>query len=104
MAFGSTKPLPLIGQFQCLLESKKQLAYATIIVVKNATGCLLSGKTSIDLNFLTIKVNKVTTYPEAVGKLSTRKKIPNRLRLVVTELEEVFYGVGKFADVQVLAY
>ncbi len=26
-----------LGQFQCVLESKKRLAHATIIVVKNAT-------------------------------------------------------------------
>ena len=100
-AFGSRKPLPLIGQFQCLLESKKRFAYATIIVVKNATGCLVSGKTSIDLNFLTIEVNKVTTYPEVVSQLSTHKKLPNRLRPVITEFDEVFHGAGKLTDVQV---
>ena len=100
-AFGRTKSLPLIGQFQCLLESKKRFAYGTIIVVKNANGCLPSGKTSIDLNFLTIKVNKVTTNPKAVSQLSTHKKLPNRLRPVITEFDKVFHGVGKLTDVQI---
>lgn len=98
-AFGSAKPLPLIGQFQCLLESKKRLAYATIIVVKNATGCLLSEKTFID--FLTIKVNKVTPRPAAISKLSAHEMLPNRLRPTIQEFDEVFHGVGKLTDVQV---
>ena len=100
-AFGSKTPLPLLGQFQCVLESKKRLAHATIVVVKNATGCLLSGKTSIDLNIVTITVNKVNTKPATFSKLSNHKKLPNRLRPVIAEFDEVFHGVGKLTDVQV---
>jgi hypothetical protein len=97
-AFGAVTPLQLLGQFHCVLESKKRLAYATIIVVKNATGCLLSGKTSIDLNFLTIRVN---TKPATFSQLSKHKKLPDRLRPVISEFDEVFHGVGKLKDVQV---
>ncbi|CAB4000900.1 Uncharacterized protein K02A2.6, partial [Paramuricea clavata] len=105
-AFGAVTPLQLLanGQFHCVLESKKRLAYATIIVVKNATGCLLSGKTSIDLNFLTIRVNKVTTKPATFSQLSKHKKLPDRLRPVISEFDEVFHGVGKLKDVQKVAY
>ena len=83
------------------MESKKRLAHATIVVVKNATGCLLSGKTSIDLNIVTITVNKVNTKPATFSKLSNHKKLPNRLRPVIAEFDEVFHGVGKLTDVQV---
>ena len=64
-------------------------------------GCLLSGKTSIDLNFLTIKVNKVTPHPAGISKLSAHKKLPNRLRPAIQEFDKVFHGVANLTDIQV---
>ena len=69
-AFDSKAPLPLLGQFQYLLEAKKLLVPATFIVVRNATGCLLRAKISIDINFLTIKDNIVHPQPEKSAPLN----------------------------------
>ena len=41
--FGGQTPLPLVGQFESVLESKKRITSAKIVVVKGTTGCLLSG-------------------------------------------------------------
>ena len=80
-AFGSTTPLPVLGQFECVLESKKRFTTDTILVVQKAAGCLLSGQTSIDLKFITINVNKIHSKSAekhtTVSKLASDKKIPS---------------------------
>lgn len=43
-AFGSTTPLPILGQFECALESKKRFTTANIIVVRKATGIWMSSQ------------------------------------------------------------
>ena len=98
--FGSKAPLPVLGQIECLLESKQRITSATIVVVKGTTGCLLSGQTSIDLKFLTVKVNKVQEKP-AFSKLASQDKVPPRLKPVISKYDKVFHGVGKLTDVQV---
>lgn len=103
-AFGSTTPLPVVGQFECVLESKKRFTSAKIIVVRKATGCLLSGQTSIDLNFITINVNKIHSKPTqkpAKSKLADDDKVPHRLKPVIRKYDEVFHGIGKLTDVKV---
>ena len=103
-AFGSTIPLPVSGQFECVLESKKRFTTATIVVVQQAAGCLLSGQTSIDLNFIIINVNKIHSKsaekPTTVSKLASDKKIPSRLKPVITKYDEVFHGIGKLTGIQ----
>ena len=98
--FGSQTPLPLAGQLECVLESKKRITSARIVVVKGTTGCLLSGQTSIDLNFLTVKVNNVKTK-STFTKLASQEKVSPRLKPMVTKYDKVFHGVGKLTDVQV---
>ena len=82
-AFGSTTPLPVLGQFECVLESKKRFTTAKIIVVQKATGCLFSEKTSVDLNFITVNVNKIQFKSAEklakFSKLAADKKQPLRL-------------------------
>ena len=70
------------------------------MVVKGTTGCLLSGQTSIDLNFLTVKVNNVKTK-STFTKLASQEKVSPRLQPMVTKCDKVFHGVGKLTDVQV---
>ena len=70
------------------------------MVVKGTTGCILSGQTSIDLNFLTVKVNNVKTKSTST-KLASQEKVSPRLKPMVTKYDKVFHGVGKLTDVQV---
>ena len=90
--FGSQTPLTLVGQFECVLESKKRITSAKIVVVKGTTRCLLSGQTSIDLNFLTVKVNNVKTK-STFTKPASQEKVSPRLKPMGTKYDKVFHGV-----------
>ena len=48
-AYGSTKPLPLKGEFQATVESNKRYTVSVIHVVEGGSGNLLSAKTAQDL-------------------------------------------------------
>ena len=65
--------------------------------MKGTTGCLLSGQTSIDLSFITVKVNNVKTK-STFTKLASQEKVSPRLK---PKYDKVFHGVGKLTDVQV---
>ena len=58
-AYGSTKPLPLKGEFQATVESNKRYTVSVIHVVEGGSGNLLSAKTAQDLALIQL-VNKVT--------------------------------------------
>ena len=45
-AYGSTKPLPLTGEFQATVESNKRYTVSVIHVVEGGSGNLLSAKTA----------------------------------------------------------
>jgi hypothetical protein len=47
-AFGSSCPLSVMGEFDTALESPTKITPGTIVVMKNATGCLLSGKLQLN--------------------------------------------------------
>ena len=90
--------MPVLEQFQCVLESKKGFSSTKTVVVRKASGCLLSGQTSVDVNFIKINVNKIRakpTKPAAFTTLGSNKKIPQRLKPLITEYDEEFHGVGK---------
>ncbi|CAB3995301.1 RNA-directed DNA polymerase [Paramuricea clavata] len=69
----NSTPLQVLGQFQCTVESSHKITTAKVFVVKNTTGCLLSGHTAIELDLIHVKANGVTTL--------NSKKIPTRLKL-----------------------
>ena len=58
-AYGSTKPLPLKGEFQATVESNKRYTVSVIHVVEGGSGNLLSAKTAQYLALIQL-VNKVT--------------------------------------------
>ena len=107
-AFGSPTPLSVLGEFDFALESSSKITVATIIVVKNARGCLLSGTTSIELGFLHFTVHNVKDQPEVQPKKLLQKpknvpQVPTRLQPLIQEYDELFHGVGKLtqSDVQI---
>ena len=100
-AFGSQTPLPIIGEFDIALESSTKITAATIIVVKNARGCLLSGTTSIELGFLHFTVHNVKDQPDVQPNPKNTSQIPTRLQPFFEEYDELFHGLGKLTDVLV---
>jgi hypothetical protein len=80
--------------------------------MKNATGCLLSGKTSVELDYLHFAVNNVNEQSKEKSKsqstlksnthstsLENDSEIPTRLRPLIQEYDEIFHGVGKLTVV-----
>ena len=62
-AYGFQAPLPLKGQFQATLESKKRYTVSQIYVIDGAGGNLLSAKTAQDLAFVQL-ANKISSLPD----------------------------------------
>ena len=58
-AFASSQPLHLIGTFVTSIESKYKFTTALFYVVRNATDCLLSGETAIDVGLLTVHFDNI---------------------------------------------
>jgi hypothetical protein len=103
-----------MGEFDTALESPTKITPGTIVVMKNATGCLLSGKTSVELDHLHFAVNNVNEQSKEQSKnqstlksnthstsLENDSEIPTRLRPLIQEYDEIFHGVGKLTDVKV---
>ena len=61
-AYGSKTPLPLKGQFQATLESKKRYMVTQLYVVEGMGGNLLSAKTAQDLELIKL-INTVSSIP-----------------------------------------
>ena len=94
------RPYPWWDSLNAYLNKKKRITSAKIVVVKGATSCLLSGQTSIDLNFLTVKVNNIKTK-STFTKLASQEKVSPCLKPMVTKYDKVVHGVGKLTEVQV---
>ena len=62
-AYRFQTPLPLKGQFQATLESKKRYTVSQIYVIDGAGGNLLSAKTAQDLAFVQL-ANKIPSLPD----------------------------------------
>ena len=101
-------PLLIVEHFQCALLLKKGFTSMKIVVIINASRCFLSSQTSADLNFIKINVKKrICVKPAKPGSFTTlgsNRKIPPRLKPLINEYDEVFYGTGKLTDVQVHLY
>ena len=104
-AYGSSRPLSIKGQFECVMETRSKITTAKIIVVEKTTGCLLSGLTSLELNFLQVNVNKVDVKTahkaETLNPYANDSKVPVRLKPLIAEYDEIFHGVGKLTNVSV---
>ena len=125
-AYGSTKPLPLKGEFQATVESNKRCTVSVIHVVEGGSGNLLSAKTAQDLALIQL-VNKVTeletppksevsrpeTQPILPGNTentdkqqpmphaSTPKCEDQEIQKIIDKYATVFVGEGKLNTQQV---
>ena len=125
-AYGSTKPLPLKGEFQATVESNKRYTVSVIHVVEGGSGNLLSAKTAQDLALIQL-VNKVTeletppkpevsrpeTQPILPGNTenmdkqqpmphaSTPKCEDQEIQKIIDKYATVFVGEGKLNTQQV---
>ena len=96
--YGSKTPLDVQGCFEAQVESKHKISLATFYVLKGTSGCLLSGRTAIDLGLL--KINSVSQEPEpSVDKPPAYiTKRPPRLETLLAKHDHVFRGIGKLKN------
>ena len=71
-AYGFHTPLPLNGQFQATLESKKRYTVSQIYVIDGAGGNLLSAKTAQDLALVQL-INTISGFPEQDKQTKTNQ-------------------------------
>ena len=85
-AYGSTEQLPVIGQFEAILETKKRITVSTIHVVKGNCGSLLSYQTATELNLIQVSINNVKV--ESTNKNQTCKHESSKISK--TKIEKQF--------------
>ena len=70
MAYGSDKPLPAMGQFRAIMESKSYYAIATIHVIKGCNGSLLSYQTATEVGLIVLNVKQIKDKPPDIEELA----------------------------------
>ena len=110
-AFGSQEPVKLQGKFDTVLESKRRIAAATVYVLKETNNqpsySILSYQTALDLNLITMRINKVSENP-GVNKTITEQcgSSPEKGNIQSIKVEKLlrcrypkaFDGIGKLKD------
>ena len=72
LAYGFQTPLPLKGQFQAAIESKRQYTVSQLYVIDSTGGNLLSAKTAQDLALVQL-INKISNFPEQNEQTDTKR-------------------------------
>ena len=91
-AYGATKPLPVIGWFQGLIETRKKLEAAKFYVVKGSSmDSLLGLETALSLGVI-----KIIKNVDAIVS-----KLPPDLRKIIEKYESRFDGIGKLKDTKI---
>lgn len=110
--YGSRTPLPALGKFTAMVESKSQLTTATFHVLKGNNGSLLGYGTASQLGLIKI-ANALHMSPQQHDQLqgshstdSQRasaciKTDGNTIDDILSEYNDLFQGMGKLKDVQV---
>ena len=79
-AYGSTTPLPVVGTFVTVVESRRRLTSAMFYVVKEDHGSLLSYKTAQELDLIRLNVSSINTTTDDLNSkdqsTSQRSKAP----------------------------
>ena len=120
-AYSSTTPLPVVGTFVTVVESRRRLTSALFYVVKEDHGSLLSYKTAQELDLIRLNVSSInTTTDDLYSKdqsTSQRSKSTTpstkfkpkclttttsaNTHVLVKQYEHLFQGVGKMRDVEI---
>ena len=101
-AYGSTKPLELLGKFTATVSSKKAYDVADFYVVRGPTsGGLLGVSTATALGLLKLNVNQTgKKVPKESTNVFTKRRQRNVADLV-KQYNDVFNGIGKMKGVKV---
>ncbi|KAK0148839.1 hypothetical protein N1851_010750 [Merluccius polli] len=101
-SYGSRTPLPTVGKFTSLVESKSKFTNATFHVLQGSNGSLLGYNTASQLGLIKV-ANTLHTSPQQPVQLTTTSNQTevNAVDTLLTEFADLFQGVGKLKDFQV---
>ncbi|XP_051992411.1 uncharacterized protein K02A2.6-like [Xyrauchen texanus] len=103
--YGSSTPLPTLGEFTSLVESKSRFTNATFQVLQGSNGSLLGYDTVSKLGLIKV-ANTLHTAPEQPVQSLQPMTISNQTEMnaiddLLTEYGDLFCGMGKLKDFQV---
>ncbi len=96
-AYGATKSLEILGQFESSVETDKIITVANFYVAKHSTGNLMTCKTAEELSFIKVNVNKVES--ETTDQFN--KESPEYVKHLQNKYKDVFKGLGQLKDFEV---
>ena len=97
-AYGSTEQLPVIGQFEAILETKKRITVSTIHVVKGNCGSLLSYQTATELNLIQVSINNVNV--ESTNKCKHESSKISKTK-IEKQFPKLFQGIGQLKNFEI---
>lgn len=111
-AFGSQEPVRLQGKIVTAIESKHRITATTVYVMKETTSLssILSYETALDLNLITMRINKLSSKPEVNKDTSKQSSIHSQKdkddhgqsakmeALLRCNYPKAFEGIGKLKD------
>ena len=116
-AYMQSQPLPVLGKFEGLIESKQKMTVTVFHVVNGDGGSLLSYSTATELDIVKLNVNAVAqsgpapyTDPredhaefgnESPPALKNKKPDSPKMSKLKQEYPTVFNGIGKLKDHEV---
>ena len=96
--FASTEQLPVIGQFEAILETKKCIAVSTLHVIKGNCGSLLSYETAAELNLIQVNINNVKVESTDKCKHESSKISKTKIE---NQFPKLFQGIRQLKNFEV---
>lgn len=99
--YGSCKPLPTLGKFTSLIESKSKLTTATFHVLRGNNGSLLGYDTASQLELIKIANTLLTPQKSVQPTKDPHHTTSDAVEHLLIEYADLFQGIGKLKDFQV---
>ncbi|CAB4003757.1 Hypothetical predicted protein [Paramuricea clavata] len=106
-AYAAQSPLPILGVFEEIIESKTKMTTAKSHVAKGDNGNLLCSETAAELGLITLNIHNVNKDKPEVNtttKVNTTVKVPNEftpeaeatefIQSLTNEYVDLFRGIG----------
>ena len=94
-AFGSREPIQLQGKFDTVIESKRRVTVATLYAMKETpdqpSTSILSYQTALELNLITMRINKLSEQPEVNSSVSEHRRSSTANDIHQSKNMELFY-------------
>ena len=102
MPFNSKTPVQLKGKFIVTLETKRKINVATIYVMADDGGCLLSSKTAQELGLVSLNLNTMHVSKLWNSQFPDPAHVPDLdAKEIIRQHQTVFHGIGKLKDKQI---